>query len=329
MKITFLTFFSLLTSICYSQKAQNVYFLKGDEVFVETKGEAEYTRVIQEPDSGSVLYNVLEFYPDNTKKTIGTVSKFEPKLVYEGQVVTFYPNGKKRDVGFYKNGERSGDHFIYYKNGRLKLRESLQKPQSSDPKIPAKSDYRLWDYFDSTGVQIIKDGNGIFKSNKDDSEIIEEGIYKDGLKEGTWIGEYPKYSASFVEKFEKGKLLSGISKLQDGTVTEYTSEDVMPEYKGGIQKFYSYVSRSFIYPPVVLRQGLNGLIIVSFVVEANGSLTDVFVKKDLGFGTGEEAVRLIRSSPRWIPGRQHGIPVRVQYTLPINLKLNADRSLTF
>ncbi|HEX8376663.1 MAG TPA: energy transducer TonB [Pedobacter sp.] len=325
MKTFLITFLSVLANFCYSQKAQNIYYFKGNEIPVKTKEEAEYIRVIQEPDSGSVLYNLLEFYSDNTKKTLGTVSKFEPKLVYEGQVVTFYNNGKKRDIGNYKNGDQLGDRFEYYKNGHLKKRGTYEKldkqillPGELKPTI---AKYKLWDYFDSTGVQLVKDGNGIYKSNKNDSEIIEEGAYKDGVKDGQWTGEYPKYSASFDERYENGKLVFGKAKLADGSITEYTSEEVMPQFKGGIQKFYSYVQRAFRYPVYFQQRGVTGMVVISFVVQTDGTLSEVKVIRDLGHGTGEEAMRVVRSSPKWTPGLQHGIPVKVFYTLPLSLNL--------
>ena len=65
----------------------------------------------------------------------------------------------------------------------------------------------------------------------------------------------------------------------------------------------------------------EGNILISFVVETDGSLSDVKVVRDLGFGTKEEALRLMSKSPKWSPGIQDGKPVRVAYNLPIRLKI--------
>jgi TonB family protein len=322
MRTLLLIIFTASSSFCYSQKKQNVYYFKGNEILVKTKEEAEYIRVIQEPDSGSVLYNLLEFYSDNTRKTLGTVSKFEPTLVYEGQVVTFYKNGKKRDVANYKNGQQTGERYLYYKNGRLKQRDNLQKIEDlNHSKSPVTWQYKLWEYYDSTGVVLVKDGKGIFKTLDEAPKIYEEGPYSNGVKEGIWHGTFLKENASYEERYENGKLIWGKAKLKDGSITEYTSDEEMPKYKGGIENFYYYVGRSFRYPAESMQRGMKGRVIVSFVVQQDGSLTDVKAVKDLGHGTGEEAVRVVRSSPKWIPGRQHGVPVRVQYTLPLSLNL--------
>ena len=69
------------------------------------------------------------------------------------------------------------------------------------------------------------------------------------------------------------------------------------------------------------EQGVSGKVIMQFVVERDGSLTDIKVLRDLGLGTGEEAIRLLKSMPKWEPGVQNGRPVRVAYTLPFALNL--------
>lgn len=102
--------------------------------------------------------------------------------------------------------------------------------------------------------------------------------------------------------------------VEDNTV--YTSVEVKPDFPGGIAKFYSFVMKSFRAPE---DEELNGKIMVQFVVEKDGSLTDIKVLRDLGFGTGKEAVRVLSNSPKWKPGIQNGRPVRVIYTLPISI----------
>lgn len=96
----------------------------------------------------------------------------------------------------------------------------------------------------------------------------------------------------------------------------YTAVEVKPDFPGGIAKFYAYVSKNFRVPE---DEEIKGKIIVQFVVEKDGSLTDIKVLRDLGFGTGKEAERVLRSCPKWKPGIQNGRPVRVLYSLPISI----------
>jgi Gram-negative bacterial TonB protein C-terminal len=90
-----------------------------------------------------------------------------------------------------------------------------------------------------------------------------------------------------------------------------------PEHKGGIQAFYKYIANNYNLPSSNKFKG--GRILVSFVVEKDGSLTDILVLKDAGFGTGEEAVRVLKACDKWTPAIQKGVPVRCSYTLPITL----------
>ncbi len=103
--------------------------------------------------------------------------------------------------------------------------------------------------------------------------------------------------------------------VEDNTI--YNAVEVKPDFPGGIQKFYAYVQKNFRVPE---DEEINGKIIVQFVVEKDGSLTDIKVLRDLGFGTKAEAIRLLKSCPRWKPGIQNGRPVRVLYSLPISIQ---------
>jgi len=111
---------------------------------------------------------------------------------------------------------------------------------------------------------------------------------------------------------------------EDNTVHSFASIEVLPEFPGGMPKFYAYVGKNYNYPAMAREQGVSGRVTLSFIVEKDGSLTDIKVVRDLGMGTGEEAVRVLKNSPKWKPGVQNGRPVRVAYTLPIMLNLAAE-----
>ncbi|GAA4783852.1 energy transducer TonB [Olivibacter ginsenosidimutans] len=104
-------------------------------------------------------------------------------------------------------------------------------------------------------------------------------------------------------------------------IMDFSAVEVQPTFPGGMQAFYKWVSQNYRYPEMAKEQGVNGSIHVSFVVERDGSLTDIKVIRDLKYGTGDEAVRMLKSSPKWKPGIQNGRPVRVSYSLPIKLNL--------
>jgi protein TonB len=101
--------------------------------------------------------------------------------------------------------------------------------------------------------------------------------------------------------------------VEDNTV--YSAVEVRPDFPGGIQKFYDFVSKNYRAP----EEDVKGKVYIQFVVEKDGTLTDIKVMRDLGYGTGAEAIRVLKKSPRWKPGVQNGRPVRVLYSLPISI----------
>ena len=90
-----------------------------------------------------------------------------------------------------------------------------------------------------------------------------------------------------------------------------------PEFPGGMANFYKFVGNNYKAPE---EEGLKGKVVVTFVVEKDGSLTDIKVVRDIGFGTGAEAIRVLKKSPKWAPGEQNGKKVRVQFSLPITIQ---------
>lgn len=94
-----------------------------------------------------------------------------------------------------------------------------------------------------------------------------------------------------------------------------------PQPQGGMQAFYEYVGKNMKYPSQARRMGIEGKVFVQFVVDKDGSLSDVQAIKGIGAGCDEEAVRVVKSAPKWKPGKQRGQPVRVRMVLPITFKL--------
>jgi periplasmic protein TonB len=102
----------------------------------------------------------------------------------------------------------------------------------------------------------------------------------------------------------------------------FTVVESMPEFPGGDAARIKYLNDNIVYPQMARESGIQGRVFVTFVVERDGSVTDVQVLRGIGGGCDEEAVRVIRNMPKWIPGKQRGKPVRVQFNMPILFKLN-------
>lgn len=101
----------------------------------------------------------------------------------------------------------------------------------------------------------------------------------------------------------------------------FTAVEVEPVPKGGMEAFYAFLGKKIQYPSAAKEAGTQGRVILQFVVEKDGSLTDIKVLREPGNGLGDEATRVLRLAPKWSPGIQNGKPVRVQYTIPVNFSL--------
>ena len=95
----------------------------------------------------------------------------------------------------------------------------------------------------------------------------------------------------------------------------------MPEYPGGEATLYKYLAENIKDPQMAKESGIQGRVFVTFVVERDGSVTDVRVLRGIGGGCDEEAIRVVQNMPKWTPGKQRGKSVRVQYNLPVKFTL--------
>lgn len=97
--------------------------------------------------------------------------------------------------------------------------------------------------------------------------------------------------------------------------------EVMPQFPGGDQAMMKFVSENVQYPEEAKEKEISGRVMVGFIVEKDGSISDVKVVKGIGGGCDEEAVRVVKAMPKWKPGKEKGKPVRVSYQMPIIFKL--------
>ena len=101
----------------------------------------------------------------------------------------------------------------------------------------------------------------------------------------------------------------------------FTVVEEQPTYPGGDEARIKFLQDNMKYPEEAKELGVQGKVFVTFVVEVDGSITDVRVLRGIGSGCDDEAIRVVKSMPKWVPGKQRGVPVRVQFNLPINFKL--------
>jgi TonB family protein len=141
-----------------------------------------------------------------------------------------------------------------------------------------------------------KEGMRIFERNKNDEEKI---TWQETTCSDQEVNEAPKEIFTVVEE--------------------------QPQYPGGDLARVNFLQSNLVYPEAAKELGVRGKVFITFVVETNGSITNVKVIRGLGAGCDEEAVRLIKAMPGWIPGSQRGVPVRVQFNLPVEFRLDEEK----
>ena len=127
-----------------------------------------------------------------------------------------------------------------------------------------------------------------------------------------------KFKFSINDEAE-GKVLKRKKESEEDKVYEVVEQ--MPEFPGGPQALFEWLSKNIKYPAIAEEKGVQGRVIVTFVVERDGSITDVRVVKSVDPSLDMEAVRVVKSMPRWIPGKQNGSAIRVETTVPITFWL--------
>ena len=189
---------------------------------------------------------------------------------------------------------------------------------------PKKSENIFKTYYDKTTFKI-KDEKGKIASEKKYNELTpvekraipsilskqkelptnEEllGILSKGAPEVIEIDAYDSEN-QFVQKGEN-------EVYNTAGITEKT------DFPGGISEFYKFVGENYKTPS---QPNLKGKVYITFIIEKDGSLSDIKNIRDIGFGSGEEAIRVLKICPKWIPGKMNGVPVRVMYSLPITLQ---------
>jgi len=94
----------------------------------------------------------------------------------------------------------------------------------------------------------------------------------------------------------------------------------IPSFPGGEPALQQYLKEQVKYPELAKKNGIQGRVVVGFQVEADGSLSSIRVLRDIGGGCGEEAIRVVKGMPKWLPGKNNGVPAPREYTLMVTFK---------
>jgi TonB family protein len=315
MKLSFTLFLLFTATIAFSQR-QTITFYKNNGRQVTLRDSADYMRTISAPDSGSKLYNVNDYYMSGQLK-LRAKSRSPEYAYFEGECQEFYKDGKRKAVSTYKTNALVGQQHLFYANGILAETRQYPDTVSKTPLVSRDPIYSIISFNDSTGTPLIANGNGHYKKQATGNDKLEEeGNIKAGLRDGLWKGQ--EGDIRFEEQYDNGKLVQGTSVSAIGDKVSYTMyRTKLPVFKEGVNKFNRFLANNMRYPRRAVQNDIQGRVYVDFIVEKDGSLTQISSKSNVDPELIAEAIRVVKLSPMWEPGVNYGRPVRVSYVVPI------------
>jgi TonB family protein len=324
--------FILVTFFLQGVKAEKsdslVVYLKNSGQKVKTIDSADYFRVIFPPDTSvdRDLYRVYDYYLDGKPKSVGTSLTGTINLVLDGTCLNFFPNGKRKSSLQFKNGKYVGVITNYYPNGKLynvlKISEDFSGYYDRyyhGPSSNSNDRYKVkvMELRDSTGNLLAENGKGhIIIYDDEYKKVLEEGDLDDNKKEGLWRGLIAD-TGKYICVYHKDEIKSGTSYMKSGKRYSFLHFEVNPVFSDGMPAFYAFIKKNLQYLESAKKRKVMGTVTVEFDVEINGTLSDVKVGRGLMKSLDDEALRVIKLSPLWVPGSEYGMPMRMHYKVPV------------
>lgn len=184
--------------------------------------------------------------------------------------------------------------------------------------------YAIGQVWDQAGNQIVQQGNGwakIWVNPFDEGSVYEEGQVLDSLKTGRWTGKLSDSTLVYEEFYENGKFQKGVASVEGTSVDYLTPSASSPQFKGknGVQDMYKFLGQNIRYPMEAARSKITGKVILSFMVNKDGSSSDFQIEKGAHKALDQEALRVAKlMGGHWQPAHVKGRAIRVRYTLPIS-----------
>jgi protein TonB len=248
---------------------------------------------------------------------------------------------KYRDYGGYElrtNSPRrlfkalliAGMLFILIVSAPLLIKQIFPKKVAKDTSVRILTDIRLDKPFEENILKEVPPPPAPLRNSvkfvtpvvKPDEQIVEEQplTQKELLEEKTAIG---------TVNFDKGTddIAAPLAATENNKITgesdvPLVSVDQMPQFPGGEKEMMRFIKFNLHYPPSAQENNVQGTVIMNFVVDREGKITNIKVIRGIGFGCDEESIRVLAKMPAWTPGKQRGQTVLVSFTMPIRFVLN-------
>lgn len=318
LKIKLILFFTIAVVSSRDSLAQIGLYMKSNGEIAYDKESSDYIRVIGKLDSGLNLYPITEYYKSGKVKLRGHSASIDP-VKYVGLQILYHPNGRVRQKRSYVAGKIVGDVYDFHQNGtaysRIKISQHLSEYNRMEREGVLPPQIEVVFAKDSLGQDMVVDGNGYYVLYADgDPNIIEaEGKVVAGKWDGEVTGRLTDLKLSYVEKYKKGVLLSGVSTDSLGKSYSYTHHLSVPRYSTGMEEFNRFLQKNLRGLP------FTGRIYVEFFIDVNGNLVEPKILRKVESSTEKAILDVLSKSGKWIPARKKGIPYKLMVTLPIVL----------
>lgn len=170
--------------------------------------------------------------------------------------------------------------------------------------------------------------DGIYKEWYESGQLRKEIEYSEGKKNGQYISYWENGQIKRNDLIGNNKSVEGKCFDMYGTEVKYTPIEQMPEYPGGDEKLFAFLSQNIKYPIVMMEKKIQGRVIAQFIVNKDGSISDIKIIRSIHPLADKEALRVISLMPNWKPGIQEDEPVSVKYTFPIKFKMTENNNHT-
>lgn len=246
------------------------------------------------------------------------------------QTITYYNKGYVKlltEEGAYyvdhteTNSSGGGTRTRYLKEKKVKISVyTFSSFEGESQKDTLDGEFSVW----HTNGNLSE--KGTYKKNElhgkvstwfDNGQLSYEKFYVNGKLQGTLKGYYKEGAVRRIEEYKAGEMVEGKVFSIKGEALPYYPAVVLPKYPGGEKVMMAYISGNVRYPEEAIEMNISGLVLVSFIVDKDGSIKTPEIIKSVSEALDKEALRVVKSMPRWEPGLYENEIVPVRFTLPV------------
>ncbi|MES2812552.1 MAG: energy transducer TonB [Bacteroidota bacterium] len=303
----------LLTTTLLFAQSENDKKIFLDSLWKETtEGNHKFFRIIKDYSTEQEKYKFYEYYSSGELYREG-YTKGNYYILIDGEIQEHYKSGKLKRTFNAQNGKNLGSITEWYENGALKF----EGDYINDNNDELVNKLKIINFWDAINRQTVKNGFGNIIIDND--EVSEKGEVKNYEKNGTWEGFDKNVNLKFSELFSEGKLINGNSADADNNKYTYSVVSTNPQPKEGYKDFYLFVGNKMRIPNV--KNAISGRVLLSFIVNKAGEITDIEVLKSLQPDIDYEAIAVLKKYGNWIPGTIRGKNVKVRFALPFKIDI--------